>query len=100
MTKDSFVIPEMSLDAALNFIVAKEAEMTRSRGDAWRRRESAISSPAITGPAWAAREDRALKISSGDIRPEERVQLWLGTWDIGSALLCWPRWSFLLTPSR
>jgi feruloyl-CoA hydratase/lyase len=38
MTKDSYRHSlEMPLDAALNFIVAKEAEMTMKQGDAWRK---------------------------------------------------------------
>jgi trans-feruloyl-CoA hydratase/vanillin synthase len=38
MTKDAYRHSlEMPLDAALNFIVAKEAEMTMMQGDAWRR---------------------------------------------------------------
>ena len=38
MTKDSYRHSlEMPLDAALNFIVAKEGEMTVKQGDAWRR---------------------------------------------------------------
>ncbi len=38
MTKDAYRHSlEMPLDAALNFIVAKEAEMTIKQGDAWRR---------------------------------------------------------------
>jgi trans-feruloyl-CoA hydratase/vanillin synthase len=38
MTKDSYRHSlDMPLDAALNFIIAKEAEMTVRQGDAWRR---------------------------------------------------------------
>ncbi len=38
MTKDAYRHSlEMPLDAALNFIVAKEAEMTMKQGDAWRK---------------------------------------------------------------
>ena len=38
MTKDAYRHSlEMPLDSALNFIVAKEAEMTMMQGDAWRR---------------------------------------------------------------
>lgn len=38
MTKDAYRNSlEMPLDAALNYIVAKEAEMTMMQGDAWRR---------------------------------------------------------------
>ena len=38
MTKDAYRHSlEMPLDAALNFIVAKEAEMTMKQGDSWRK---------------------------------------------------------------
>jgi len=71
--------------------------MTMKQGDAWRREESAISSPGLPARHGRAREDSALTIRLGDILPEERVQLWLGSMGYRLALLCWPRWSFLLT---